>query len=326
VNLICFGRYDDVASYDGSYEHLDAWAGRRSIPPGVIINGELRTTQLSAINLGLEEFVDHAFYEHWSGHALPADPLGGPLSPFHPWNKETKPKPEGRDWKERYTWATAPRWDREVVEGGPIARNWMLALAGKAEPWNGMLQPGVQQVEFTIPAGETFPEMSFTWRVPARLNTLERNRARAYHLGIAWLQVYLDCQRGLALYRRGERRVWTRSRIPDSGIGVGFWEAARGALGHWLTIEKAVVRNYQIITPSAFNASPHDPWGQPGPYEQAALNTPIVEEVADGAEFLGLDLMRAVRSFDPCMPCAVHMHTGTDLVSRQVVSCACGEE
>jgi hydrogenase large subunit len=79
-----------------------------------------------------------------------------------------------------------------------------------------------------------------------------------------------------------------------------------------------------MITPSAFNASPRDPWGRPGPYEEAALNTPILEECRGEEDFMGLDLMRAVRSFDPCMPCAVHMHTGSAVVTRDVVSCACG--
>ena len=326
ASLICFGRYDDVESYDGSYGRMDEWGDRRSIPAGVLIEGRLRTTSLRAINLGIEEFVEHAFYEQWSGDGVPTDPAGGPLSPFHPWNKETKPKPEGRNWKERYTWSTAPRWDREVVEAGPIARNWLLSLVGQADRWGGLLHPTGGSLEFTLPAGEELPELRFAWRIPERVNTLERNRARAYHLGITWLQAALDVERGLELLRRGERRVWSRHEIPPAGIGVGFWEAARGALAHWLTIDDRVIRNYQIITPSAFNASPRDPWGRPGPYEEAAMNTPILEEWAREEDFVGVDLMRTIRSFDPCMPCAVHMHTGTGVVTREVVSCACGAE
>ena len=323
ISLLCMGRYDEPGSYDGTYARLDEWALRRAIPPGIILDGELRTTSLRTLNLGLEEFVDHSFYEHWSSHTLPTDPAGGPLSPFHPWNKETKPKPSGRDWKERYSWATAPRWDRQVIEAGPIARNWLLALAGRAELWQDRVQPTGDAVEFTLPQGAELPEMRFRWRVPQRLNTIERNRARAYHLGITWLEIVLECERALVLYGHGERRVWTRSSIPDEGVGAGFWEAARGALAHWVTIDKKLVANYQIITPSAFNASPRDPWGQPGPYEEAALNTPILEEFNSEEDFSGLDLMRAVRSFDPCMPCAVHMDTGHRSVLRNVVSCSC---
>ena len=326
ANLICFGRYDDVRSYDGRYESMDAWAAARSNPPGVLIDGVVRTTSLQAINLGIEEFVDHSFYERWGGDSVPTDPAGGPLSPFHPWNKETIPLPGGRDWKERYTWSTAPRWDREVVEAGPIARNWLLALHGSAGQWSGMLQPNGRGVAFTLPKSAELPELAFEWKVPARLNTIERNRARVYHLGMTWLQVALDCQRGLDLLERGERRVWSRSEIPRQGIGAGFWEASRGALGHWITLDERVVKNYQMITPSAFNASPRDPWGRPGPYEEAAINTPILEEFAREEDFIGLDVMRTVRSFDPCMPCAVHMDTGEGIVTRDVVSCICGVE
>lgn len=326
ANLICFGRYDDVDSYDGTFAAMDEWAAARTNPPGVLIDGVVRTTSLRAINLGIEEFVDHSFYERWGGTGVPHDPSGGPLSPFHPWNKETIPKPAGRDWKERYTWSTAPRWDREVVEAGPIARNWMLALKGAAAQWNGTLQPTGKGVAFTLPRGPDLPELPCEWKVPARLNTIERNRARVYHLGITWLQVMLDCQRGLALLARGERRVWTRSTIPHQGIGAGFWEASRGALGHWITLDGQAVKNYQMITPSAFNASPRDPWGRPGPYEEAAMNTPILEEFDRAEDFIGLDVMRTVRSFDPCMPCAVHMDTGDGIVTRDVVSCICGSE
>jgi hydrogenase large subunit len=326
ANLLCFGRYDDPEAYSATYADLDEWSGRRSIPAGAIVRGELRTTSLRRINLGIEEFVEHAFYEEWGGTSMATDPAGAPISPFHPWNKETKPRPESRDWKTRYTWATAPRWDREVMEAGPIARNWMLALRGDAGLWDGRLQPTGDGIEFTLPAGESLRERRFEWRIPDRLNTLERNRARAYHLGITLLQVQLDAQRGLALLERGERRVWAPSSIPDAGIGAGFWEASRGALGHWVSIREARVGNYQIITPSTWNASPRDRWGRPGPYEEAVLNTPVMEEFRDPAEFHGIDLMRAVRSFDPCMPCAVHMDSGHRVTTRDVVSCACGEE
>ncbi|MBW3534806.1 MAG: nickel-dependent hydrogenase large subunit [Gemmatimonadetes bacterium] len=323
-NLLCFGRYDDVDLYDGSYARLDAWSAGRTIPPGVIIDGELRTRSLRAINLGIEEFVEHSFYERWSGDGVPLDPAGGPLSPFHPWNKTTVPRPEARDWKSRYTWSTAPRWDREVVEAGPIARNWMLALGGVEDRWGGRLEGTGASIRFTLPASESHGELPFEWRIPDRLNALERNRARAYHLGVTWLQLQLDVRRSIERYRKGERRVWAPHPVPEQGIGAGFWEAARGALGHWVTLDDGVVDNYQIVTPSAFNASPRDPWGNPGPYEEAALNTPILEEISgDGDGFMGLDLMRAVRSFDPCMPCAVHMDTGMEVVVREVVSCGC---
>jgi hydrogenase large subunit len=38
-------------------------------------------------------------------------------------------------------------------------------------------------------------------------------------------------------------------------------------------------------------------------------NTPIFEENPPD-RFKGIDIMRAVRSFDPCLPCGVHMYLG----------------
>lgn len=324
MNLISFGRYDDVDAYDGQWSTMNAWGDARAIPPGVVIDREIRTTKLTEINLGIEEFVDHAYYEAWSGQGVPHDPGGSPLSPFHPWNKETKPKPSGRNWRERYTWATAPRWDREVIEGGPIARIWMIATRGR--PWGDSLEPTGSSFRFVLPRGESLPEMTFEWNLPARLNTIERNLARAFSLGPTWLQCMRDTERGLALLERGEVKVWNRSDIPESGIGVGFWEAARGGLGHWLEIENRVIKNYQIITPSSFNASPRDPWGNPGPYEAAVLATPIVERFTRDEDFTGIDILRTIRSFDPCMPCAVHMYDGRRTITRDVTSCACGAD
>lgn len=324
MNLISVGRYDDVETYDGQWTTLNVWGNARAVPPGVVIDGEIRTMKLSEINLGIEEFVDHAFYEAWSGQGMPRDPGGSPLSPFHPWNKETIPKPAGRNWRERYTWATAPRWDREVVEGGPIARNWMIAAKGRQ--WGNVLEPTGTSFRFVLPTGESLPEMTFEWHLPPRLNAIERNLARAFSLGPTWLQCMRDAERGLALLESGEVRVWNRSDIPQRGIGAGFWEAARGALGHWVEIENRVIRNYQIITPSSFNASPRDPWGNPGPYEAAVLATPIVERFMRDEDFTGIDILRTIRSFDPCMPCAVHMFDGSRSISRDVTSCACGSD
>ena len=83
-----------------------------------------------------------------------------------------------------------------------------------------------------------------------------------------------------------------------------------------------------IVTPSTWNASPTDRWGQPGPYEEAVLNTPLLEETDDPKAFKGIDILRALRSFDPCMPCTTHMHVeGSDhVVTREVNTCACGVE
>ena len=76
----------------------------------MIIDGELVTTDLHRINMGIEEFVEHSYYEDWSSTRHETDPAGNPLSRFHPWNEETRPKPGGQNWREKYSWAKSPRW------------------------------------------------------------------------------------------------------------------------------------------------------------------------------------------------------------------------
>lgn len=91
------------------------------------------------------------------------------------------------------------------------------------------------------------------------------------------------------------------SRTPATATGFGLTEAPRGALGHWLSISKSKVKSYQIVTPTAWNASPKDDGNQPGPIEQALVGTPV----ADTAQ--PIEVLRVVHSFDPCLSCAVHI-------------------
>jgi hydrogenase large subunit len=173
---------------------------RRLATPGAVVDGELRTTRLADLNLGVEEFVDHSYYQRWEGHRFPHDPPGAPLSPFHPWNKQTLPSPTGRNWREKYTWGTAPRWDREPMESGPLARQWITAVAGKVENEFIRAVPGGLDIE--LPRGET-PAVTLHWRIPTRLNALERNRARAYHVGYCGMVAYTFLLKAFEYLRLG---------------------------------------------------------------------------------------------------------------------------
>ena len=97
--------------------------------------------------------------------------------------------------------------------------------------------------------------------------------------------------------------------MPDEAIGCGFHEAVRGVLSHHVVIRDGKIANYHPYPPTPWNANPRDIYGTPGPYEDAVQNTPIFEENGPD-KFKGIDIMRAVRSFDPCLPCGVHMYLG----------------
>jgi len=323
-NLIDTGIWDHHEAYDAVYANAGAWGDRRWATPGAIVDGELKTTDLHAINIGTEEFIEHSYYEGWDGGRFKTDPVGNPLSPYHPWNKETRPKPTGQNWREKYTWDTAPRWDRQSMEAGAYARLWNTAVARKIAP-NSFIESTGESLKLRLPKG-TRPELELTWKVPESWNAFERNRARAYCIPYTALVAMVNWLAGLDLLKKGQARVSSPFEVPTKGqqIGVGFWGAGRGWLTHHLVLQDGVVANYQILTPSTWNAAPLDPWKRPGPYEEAVLNTPILETYARPEDYKGIDILRTIRSFDPCMPCTTHIHTDQRVISREVTTCACG--
>jgi hydrogenase large subunit len=331
INLIDNGYWDDPYAYDATYENINEWGQRRWSTPGVIIDGQLVTTRLTDINIGLEEFVEHSYYENWAGDRYETDPAGNPISPYHPWNKRTLPKPTEKSWKAKYTWATSPRWDRKVMEAGAYARLFLTALAQK-HPKSEFIEATGRSLKLRIPHGFR-PETEVEWKVPEVWNAFERNRGRAYHYLFSQLVALESLLEAYRLMRRGDTDVAAANprelekAIPnDERRGIGPWGAGRGYLTHWVVLDQGKIVNYQICTPSTINASPRDPWDQPGAYEQAVMNTPIIEDLSDARKFTSIDMLRAIRSFDPCMPCTTHVHTGNGTLVREVNTCACGAD
>ena len=328
ANMIDPGIWDDPFAYDASYENCDAWGERRWATPGVIVDGQVVTTKLQALNIGVEEFIEHSYYEPWDGPRFATDPAGNPISPYHMWNKQTKPQPTGQNWREKYSWATAPRWDRHAMECECSTRLWLMA-AGGVMPHTRFLHPTGTSLIMHVPES-TLPAMDMEWKIPEVWNAFERNRGRAYHLVLTTVVAFENWLIGLDLLKQGKDKVHTPFETPRKGlrIGAGFWGAGRGYLTHHATIDNGALSNYQILTPSTWNASPRDPWGNPGPYEESVLNTPILEQFSTPESFKGIDILRTIRSFDPCMPCTTHIHVDGSghVITREVNTCACGIE
>lgn len=296
ANLISSGLWDDPATYDAKFEHCNEWGEQRLSTPGVAVQGKLRTTRLTEVSAGIEEFADRSYFSAWNGHPLKEDPRGVPLSPLHPWNKLTIPVPAPNDWQGNYSWNTAPRWDREPMETGPLARQWVTAAAGKLK--NEFIHANGNGLEMNLPKFQ-LPAVKMTWDIPDHTNALERNRARAYHIGYCSLVALTYLLKAFDCLQRGEKAMSNRFRLPQEAIGVGFWEDAQGCLMHYVMIASGHIANYQIITASGWMSSPQDAFGVPGPYEQAMLATPLLEEFNRPGNYTGIDLLRAVRSFDP---------------------------
>lgn len=325
INLLSYGAYEDPSAYTAVYEDMTDWGLKRQISPGVVINGELITQDLVEINVGVHEFVDHSYYTKWTGKELEEDPLGNPLATEHLWNKETKPEPgPPKNWESKYSWASSPRWadwkkrvdgGLHVLEAGPIARLWTTALSKKIPESTG------ESLLFTLPKATVvgYPiadEFTLEWKIPGKVNTIERLRARAYYHAFSAYATYSQLLKALELIKKGTAQVWNKYKKPKRGVGVGMVEAMRGALAHWVVMENKKIRKYQIITPSGWNASPRGPNDDLGPYEEAIVGTPITEPSPD-EELVGIDIVRVVRSFDPCLACCVHLYAG-DRKIRQI--------
>jgi hydrogenase large subunit len=317
VLLGCWGSFNDPEACDYTYARMGEWGRAMYVTPGVVVDGVLVTTDLIDINLGLRILLGSSFYDDWHGGEtfVKADPLGNPIDQRHPWNQTTTPRPQKRDFGGKYTWVMSPRWfDKRTGDhlaldtgGGPLARFWVTALAGRVN-FGGIRATG-RSVKIALPKTATLPEMEFEWKIPQWSNTLERDRARSYFQAYAAAAALYFLDRGLREVLAGRTATWSEFTVPAEAIGCGFHEAVRGVLSHHVVIRDGKIANYHPYPPTPWNASPRDSFGTPGPYEDAVQNTPIFEE--NGPDnFKGIDIMRTVRSFDPCLPCGVHMYLG----------------
>jgi hydrogenase large subunit len=317
VLLGCWGTFNDPEACDYTYRRMSEWGRRMYVTPGVVVDGELVTTDLVDINLGIRILLGSSFYDDWQDGEtfVKADPLGNPIDQRHPWNQTTHPKPQKRDFGGKYTWVMSPRWlDKRTGDhlaldtgGGPLARFWTTALAGRVN-LGGIRATGTG-VKIALPKSASLPEMEFEWKIPKWSNTLERDRARSYFQAYAAAAAVYFLDRGLQEVFAGRTKTWSEYTVPDEGIGCGFHEAVRGVLSHHVVIRDGKIANYHPYPPTPWNASPRDSFGTPGPYEDAVAGTPIFEENGPDT-FKGIDVMRTVRSFDPCLPCGVHMYLG----------------
>ena len=260
-------------------------------PRGAILDRNLN--EVLPINakdpMEVQEFVTHSWYEYAQGDATGK----------HPWDGETKlkytgPKPPYTqlEVEQKYSWMKTPRWKGHAMEVGPLARLLVAYASGHAEVKDAI---GRVLKQLDVPVGALF-------------STLGRTAARGIETQLIarWAKEFYGTL--IDNLKRGETRTavtdkWEPSTWPAEARGVGLSEAPRGALAHWLVIRDRVIDNYQLVVPSTWNASPRDQDGQRSAYEASLVGTPIAN--ADQP----LEVLRTVHSFDPCIACAVHLHT-----------------
>ncbi len=327
VLLGCWGSFQDPDECDYNYKTMGDWGRAMYVTPGVVVDGKLVTNDLVDINVNLRILLGSSYYEDWadSGETfVKTDPLGNPIDKRHPWNQTTIPKPQKRNFADNYSWVMSPRWlDKRTGDhlaldtgGGPLARLWATALSGLVDI-GYVKAPGDGSISIRLPKTATKPDTTFTWNIPKWANTIERDRARTYFQAYAAACAYYFIEKAMAEVYAGRTATFTPFKVPDEAIGCGFHEAVRGVLSHHLVIRGGKIANYHPYPPTPWNANPRDTYGTPGPYEDAVQGCPIFEE--NGPDnFKGIDIMRTVRSFDPCLPCGVHMYLGGGKLLKQM--------
>jgi len=321
VLLACWGSFNDPDHCDYTYKNMTHWGRKMFVTPGVVVDGKLVSTDLVEIGLNIRILLGSSYYDDWQNSEtfVKTDPLGNPVDKHHPWNQTTIPRPQKRDFGGKYTWVMSPRWfDKRTGDhlaldtgGGPIARLWATALAGLVD--FGYVKSTGSSVKMYLPKTTSLPAVEFEWKIPKWSNAIERDRARTYFQAYAASCALHFMEKALEELHAGRTRTWTDFKVPEEAIGCGFHEAVRGVLSHHVVIRNGKIANYHPYPPTPWNANPRDVYGTLGPYEDAVQNTPIFEENGPD-KFKGIDIMRAVRSFDPCLPCGVHMYLGNGKV------------
>src|SRR5438067_6699743 len=156
------------------------------------------------------------------------DPRGNPVDNRHPWNQTTTPRPQKRNFDDKYTWVMSPRWfDKRTGDhlaldtgGGPIARLWSTALAGLVDI--GYIKATGQSVKIYLPKTTGMPEVEFEWKIPKWSNAIERNRARTYFQAYAAAAALHFCEKAMAELFAGKTKTFTEFTVPENAIGCGF--------------------------------------------------------------------------------------------------------
>jgi hydrogenase large subunit len=281
--------YGDIPDKANDYS-----AANLLMPRGAIINGNLK--EVHEVDLRdpeqIQEFVPHSWYGY-------ADEKKG----LHPWDGVTEPKFElgsatvgsrtniqQIDESGKYSWIKAPRWKGHAMEVGPLARYIIGYAQGNAEITE---QLNMVLGKLNVP-------------VDALFSTLGRTAARALECQWAARKQRYFMDKLMANLKAGDLNTanttnWDPSTWPKEAKGVGFTEAPRGALAHWIKIKETRIDNYQCVVPTTWNGSPRDNEGNIGAFEAALMNTKV-ERPEEPVEIL-----RTLHSFDPCLACSTHV-------------------
>ena len=277
------------------------------MPHGAIINGKLE--EIHPVDLRnpdeIQEFVPHSWY-NYPDEAKGLHPWDGITDPHYelgPNAKGTRTNIQELDEGAKYSWIKAPRWKGHAMEVGPLARYVIGYMQGNEEIKD--------QVDRTL--------RHLDLPIDALFSTLGRTAARGLEASWAAKKQRYFLDKLIANIKAGDSSTantesFDPSTWPSEIKGVGFTEAPRGALGHWIKIKDQKIDNYQCVVPTTWNGSPRDNQGNIGAFEASLLNTQV--EVAEEP----VEILRTLHSFDPCLACSTHVMSedGQDLAEVKV--------
>ncbi|MBT3012141.1 MAG: nickel-dependent hydrogenase large subunit [Candidatus Thiodiazotropha sp. (ex Lucina aurantia)] len=255
------------------------------LPGGYIENGDINSLKPittfgdAYFRDGVAESSKHAWYQ--GGDAL------------HPWVGETEP--EYTDFQDdgKYSWVKAPTFYGKRAEVGPLA-DVLVGVASGHEGYNQYLNQALDILK-TVSQNPDIP-------LSAVNSTIGRHAARAVRCAVMMDTLKSQWQKLVDNVGTGDLDTFNAPVFPKGEIkGVGFHQAPRGTLSHWVVIEDGKIKNYQAVVPSTWNAGPRDADGEIGPYESSLMDNPVADPEKP------LEVLRTVHSFDPCIACAIHM-------------------
>ncbi|MES9955064.1 MAG: nickel-dependent hydrogenase large subunit [Candidatus Thiodiazotropha sp. 6PLUC2] len=286
TNVLSYGDIPDRAN-DYSADNL-------MMPRGAILNGNLK--EVHEVDLRnpdeIQEYVPHSWYNYPDGvkGLHPWDGITEPNFQLGPNSKGTKTNIEQIDEDAKYSWIKAPRWRGHAMEVGPLARYIIGYAKGHEEI--------TEQINFVLKTLDV--------PVTALFSTLGRTAARGLEADWAADKMRYFMDKLMANIKAGDSSTanvdnWDPETWPKEAKGVGFSEAPRGALGHWIKIKDTRIDNYQCVVPTTWNGSPRDSEGNIGAFEASLMNTKV--ERADQP----VEILRTLHSFDPCLACSTHV-------------------
>ena len=281
-----FGNYMSYGEYPtNGYKDVSGFKFKQ----GVILNRDLsKVHDVNHRNDDIQEFINNSWYDY----------DGDGNAGKHPWEGETNinytgPKPPYKhlDVDQKYSFIKTPRWQGKPMEVGPLSR--LLVNYAK----------GDKETQEEVNAVLSYLDVP----VDALFSTLGRTAARGIDakLSSKWGLEYYD--ELIANIKNGDTRManmekWEPNSWPEESKGVGFAEAPRGSLAHWIKIKDGKTENYQQVVPTTWNGSPRDSKGQRSAYESSLIGTPVADDK------LPLEIIRTIHSFDPCLACSVHLY------------------